>query len=154
MAPGGIGADQDQKIGGFEILIAARNGVAAERALVARHARRHAQPGIGVDVGGADEALGELVDDVIVLGQNLAGDIEGHRIRPMLADDSAKTVRDMIECRIPARFLPVDDGSQQPPFEADGLGQRRAFPAQPPEIGGMQRIAPNGNGARRHPCQR
>src|SRR5206468_7943748 len=52
------------------------------------------------------------------------------------------------ERAIPARFLPVDDGSQQPPLEADGLGERRAFRAQPPEIGGMQRIAADGNGAR------
>ena len=86
MTPGGVGADEDQEIGGFEILIAARHGVATERALVARHARGHAQPGIGVDVGGADEALGKLVDDVIVLGQNLAGDIECDRIRSMLLD--------------------------------------------------------------------
>jgi hypothetical protein len=96
---------------------------------VAGHARRHAQPGIGVDVGRADEALGELVDDVIVLGQNLAGDIEGDRIRPMLADDFGKTVRDMIERRIPAGFLPIDDGREQPPLETDGLGQRRTFRA-------------------------
>ena len=148
MAPGGVGADEDQEIGGFEIFIAARNGVAAERALVARHARRHAQPRIGIDVGGADEALGELVDDVIVLGQNLAGDVEGDRIRPMLADYPAKTFRDMIERRIPARFLPVDHGCEQPALEADGLGERRAFGAQPPEIGRMQRIAADGHRAR------
>jgi hypothetical protein len=124
MAPGGIGADEDQEIGGLEILIATRNGVAAERTLVARHARSHAQPRVGVDVRRADEALGELVDHVIVLGENLAGDIERDRIRSMLADDSAESLRDMVERRIPVRFPPVDHRGEQPPLEADGLGER------------------------------
>jgi hypothetical protein len=70
--PSGIGADQHQQVRLLEVLVAARHGVAAERALVPGHAGGHAQPRIGVDIGGANEALGELVDDVIVLGQQLA----------------------------------------------------------------------------------
>ncbi len=42
MAPGGIGADQHQQVRLFEILVAARHGVAAERALVPSHAGGHA----------------------------------------------------------------------------------------------------------------
>ena len=48
-----------------------------------RHRRRHAKPGIGVDIAAADEALHQLVGDVVVLGQELAGDIEGDSVRPM-----------------------------------------------------------------------
>ena len=44
----------------------------------------HAEPGVGVDVAGADEALHQLVGDVVVLGQELAGDIEA-RPRPARA---------------------------------------------------------------------
>ena len=90
MAPGRVGADEDQQVRLVQVLVAARHGVAAEGALVAGHAGGHAQPRIGVDVGGADEALRELVEDVVVLGQQLAGDVEGDRVRPVLADDSAK----------------------------------------------------------------
>src|SRR5206468_10966306 len=92
--------------------------------------------------------LGKLVDDVIVLGQNLAGDIEGDRIGSMLLDCPAESVRNMIERGIPTRLLAVDHRSEQSPLETDGLGERRALCAQPPEIGGMKWIAPNGNRAR------
>ncbi len=53
-------------------------------------------------LAGADEALGELVDDVIVLGQQLAGDIERDRVGPVLADDAAKAIGDAIERRRPS----------------------------------------------------
>ena len=50
----------------------------------------------------ADEALHQLVGDVIVLGQELAGDIEGDRVRPVLARWSAKRRGDEIERRRPS----------------------------------------------------
>src|SRR5712692_11253726 len=52
----------------INVLVAGGRGVRAERRLVTRRRRGHAQPRIGVDVIGADEALGELVEDVIILG--------------------------------------------------------------------------------------
>ena len=64
--------------------------VFAEGALVAGHRRGHAQTGIGVDVGAADAALHQLVGDVVVLGQQLSGDVEGDRVRPWRAITSAK----------------------------------------------------------------
>ena len=79
MAPGEVGADQDDEIGKLEILVAARHRVGAEGAAVAGDRGGHAEPRIGVDIGRADEALHQLVGDVIVLGQQLAGDIEGDR---------------------------------------------------------------------------
>ena len=138
MAPGGIGADQDQQVGLFQVFIATGNGVAAEGALVADDAGGHAQPRIGIDIGGADKALRELVDDVIVLGEKLARDVEGHRIRPVLADRLAEAVGDMAKRGIPARRLSVDHGLEQASFETDGFGQRRSLRAQPAEIGRMQ----------------
>ena len=79
MAPGGVGADQHDQIGLLEILVAAGHDVLAEGADVPGDRRGHAQPRIGVDIGGADEALHQLVGDVVVLGQQLAGDVEGDR---------------------------------------------------------------------------
>ena len=83
MAPGEIGADQHDEVGLLEILVAARHGVRAEGAPVAGDRRGHAQAGVGVDIGRADEALHQLVGDVIVLDQQLAGDIEGDAVGAM-----------------------------------------------------------------------
>ena len=55
--------------------------------------RGHAQTRIGVDIGRADEALHQLVGDVIVLGQQLAGEIEGDRIRAVLRDGARESRR-------------------------------------------------------------
>ena len=87
MAPGGVGADQHDQVGLVEILVAAGHGVGAEGAAVAGDRRGHAQPRIGVDVGRADKALHQLVGDVIILGQQLAGEIERDRVRAIALDD-------------------------------------------------------------------
>ena len=92
MAPGGVRTDQHDEIGELEVVVAHRHHVFAERALVAGDGRRHAQPRVGVDVGRADVALHELVGDVVVLGQQLAGDVERHGLRPVLVDDAAERV--------------------------------------------------------------
>ena len=81
VAPGEIGADQHDQIGELQILVAAGHRVGAEGPAVAGDRRGHAEARIGVDIGRADEALHQLVGDVIVLGQKLAGDVEGDRVR-------------------------------------------------------------------------
>ncbi len=83
MAPGRIGADQHQQIGFVEILIAAGHGVGAEgAALVAGDRGGHAEPRVAVQVVGPQQPLRELVGDVVVLGQQLAGEVEGDRSGP------------------------------------------------------------------------
>ena len=77
MTPGRIRADQHDEIGQFQILVAARHQILAERAAVAGDAGGHAQPRVRVDVRRADEALHQLVRDVIVFGQQLARHVEG-----------------------------------------------------------------------------
>ena len=66
MAPGEIGAGQNDEIGEFQIFVDARHGVRAKRTAVARDRRGHAKTGIGVDIGRADKALHQFVGDVIV----------------------------------------------------------------------------------------
>ncbi len=107
---------------------------------MARHTGCHAQPRIGVDIGGADKALRELVDYIVVLGQQLTGDIERHRIRPVLADDPAEALGDVVERGVPLNHLPVHDRFEQASFEADRLGERRTLAAQPAEIGRVQPV--------------
>ena len=112
MTPGGVRADQYDQIGLVEILIGAGHRVGAEGAAMAGDRRRHAQPRIGVDIGRADEALHQLVGDVIILGQQLAGQIEGDRIRPVLVNRVREPVRDAIKRAVPGharqcRLLPA-----------------------------------------------
>ena len=83
--------------------------------------RGHAEPRIGVDVGRADEALHQLVGDVIVLGQQLAGDVEGDRIRTVLGDCLGEFLGDQIERRCPSppacrRFRDAARGRPAPSF--------------------------------------
>ena len=92
MTPGGVRPDEDDQIGLVQIGIDAGHGVRAERAAVRGDRGRHAQARIGVDIGRADEALHQLVGDVIVLGQKLAGEIERDRTGSVALDDTAETV--------------------------------------------------------------
>ena len=103
MAPGGVRTDEHDEVGGVEILVCAGHSVGAERALVAGDRGGHAQPRVGVDVARADEALHQLVGDVIVLGQELAGEVERDRVGPVAPDDALKAIGDAIE-----RDRPVD----------------------------------------------
>ena len=97
VAPGGVGAGQHHEIGQLQVLVALRHHVGAEGAAVAGHRRGHAQARVGVDVRRADEALGQLVGDVIVLGQELAREIEGDRLRAVLGPDGGEPGGHMIE---------------------------------------------------------
>ncbi len=103
MAPGGVGAGEHDQVGEIEIGIGAGHGVGAEGALVARDRRGHAEPGIGVDIGRAEKALHQLVGDVIILGQQLAGEIEGDRVGSVALDDAAKAVRRPYRARSSSR---------------------------------------------------
>ncbi|MGY4486543.1 hypothetical protein ACVWWR_005734 [Bradyrhizobium sp. LM3.2] len=106
---------------------------------------RHAEPRIGIDIGGADKALHQLVGDVIVLGQQLAGEIERDRVGAVARDDVLHAVGDVVERIAPGdafqRALAADHRIEQPAFQPDGLAECRALGAQPAEIGGVVRIA-------------
>ncbi len=153
MAPRGVRADEHDQVGVIEILVESRHRVGAERASVARDRRRHAQARIGVDIGRADEALHQLVGDVIVLGQQLAREIERDRVRPVAFDDAREAVGHAIE-----RLIPIDareraiarahHGVQQARLKPERLAERRALGAEPAEIRRMLRIARDRRAAR------
>ncbi|MNL83436.1 hypothetical protein D3C87_2110840 [compost metagenome] len=67
MAPGEIGAVQDDQIGKLDVFINTRHGIIAEGAFVPGNGRGHAKPRIGIDIGRADKAFHQLVGDVVVL---------------------------------------------------------------------------------------
>jgi hypothetical protein len=150
VAPGQVGADQHHHVGVFDIVVMDRHHVFAEGALVAGHGGGHAQARVGIDVGAADVALNQLVGHVVVFGQQLAGNIERHRIRAVLVDDGTPLVGHMVERFAPCHALQraiaaavAHHRMQQASFQADGLAQRRAFHAQAPLVGGMPGVAGN-----------
>ena len=92
VAGGGVRAQQQEAVGERDVGVGRRRAVEAERAAVAGDRGGHAQARVGVDVVRAEKALGELVDRVVVLGQQLAGDVERDRVGAVLVDDRAAGV--------------------------------------------------------------
>jgi hypothetical protein len=150
MAPRGVGAHQHDHVGQFQVVVADRHQVFAESALVARHGGRHAQARVGVDVGAADIALHQLVGDVVVLGQQLAGDVQRHRIRAVFGDDGLPRIGHFAERFIPrgaAQAIVAHLRIQQAAFQSHGFAQRRALDAQAALVGRMLLVASDGDGA-------
>ena len=117
-----------------------------------RNCRRHAEPRIGVDIGRADESLHQLIGDVIILSQQLPGKIERDCVRAVARDDMLEPVGDVVERIAPGDPLhhalrAADHRIKQAALEAERFAERRALRAQPPQIGGMVRIARDGGAA-------
>ncbi len=140
MTPGCVGADQDDEVSQLQILVTARYQVAAERPLVPGHGRGHAQTRVRIDVGGADETLHQLVSDVVILGQQLPGHIQRHRVGPVLANDALEAARDLGQRPIPRGALAADLWMQKATVEPHSVGQGRTLRAQAPEVGWMIRV--------------
>src|SRR6185369_17573513 len=106
----------------------------------------HAQPRIGVDIGAADETLHQLVGDVVILAQQLSGEIERHGSGTVTRDDMLEPMRNVVERIAPGDPLhralaAADHRMEQTAGKPQGLSERRALRAEPAEIGGMIRIA-------------
>jgi hypothetical protein len=82
---GRVGAGDQQAVGVVDVLVGCRAARRRRAWPCSRPPPRHAQARVGVDVVGADQALGQLVEDVVVLGQQLAGDVEGDASGPCSA---------------------------------------------------------------------
>ena len=130
---GRIGASNEDELGLQDVRVAARRGIGAQCLLVAGNGRRHAEPRIGVDVVGADQALGQFVEDVVILGHQLAGNVEGDRIRAVGTDDLGEPAGRVIERRIPTqRFSrPVPHGCAVPGAGGGRPGQRSGRGSRP-----------------------
>jgi hypothetical protein len=108
-----VGAGDEDEPGLPDVRVAARRRIGAEGLLVAGDRRRHAEPRIGIDVVGADQPFGQLVEDVVVLGHQLAGNIEGDRVRTVGADRLGKTSGRLVERLGPSSLVrgwPDDPG--------------------------------------------
>ena len=68
-----VGAYEDDHVGAVEILVGAGRAIAAERAFVPGHRRRHAQRRVAVVVRGAEPELHEFSERVELFGDELPG---------------------------------------------------------------------------------
>ena len=96
-----VAAGDEHRARVVEVFIAGRRRVGTERQLVARHRRAHAQSRVGVDVVGADQCTRELVEDVVVLGQQLAGQIQAHRVGAVVAHGACDASGHEVDRRAP-----------------------------------------------------
>ena len=147
MGVGGIGTGNKQTIGLINIGVTSRRCICTQGRFVTSHRRRHAQARVGVDVVGANQALGQFVEDVIIFGQQLAGNIKRDTVRPVLPNRFGKPRRRMIKCSIPADTLTCRraGGAELRKLRACGVRigqmQGRALGAQAAEIGRMIRVS-------------
>jgi hypothetical protein len=147
MRVGRIGAGDQHAVGVGEVLVGAGRRIGAERLLVGGDRARHAQARVGVDVVAANQPLHRLVEDVVVLGEQLPGDVERHRVRAVLVDHVGEALRGDADRLVPphalARFAAhrAQLRVEQARLRAGGEMQRRTLGAQPAEVGRMRRVA-------------
>src|ERR1700730_15706790 len=126
-----------------DVFVTRRWRVRSQGLLVSRDRRRHAQSRVGIDVVGADQALGQLVEYVVILGQKLTGDIESGAVGAVRAHGVRETIGKMIERFVPAMprargcAAGTKLGIQRAAMSLRSEMQCRALGAQPAEVGRM-----------------
>src|SRR5713226_5332522 len=101
MTVGGVGPDEEKTIGKIDVGVRNRWTVRSERHLITGRGRCHTKAGVGVEIVRAEETLGQLVANIILLGGQLARPIKRHCVRTVVRDDGAKALRQEFKCRIP-----------------------------------------------------
>ena len=101
VTPGGVRADEHDQVGLIEVAVDAGHGIGPEGAAMAGNGRCHAQSRIGVDIGRPQETLHQLVGDVVVLGQQLAGEIERNCVWSVTLDDVPEAVGHAVKRTVP-----------------------------------------------------
>ncbi len=159
VGPGHVAADDEHRARMVQVFVAARRRVGAERAFVAGHCTAHAKARIGVDIVGAEQPLAQLVEGVIVLGEQLPAEVQADGIGPARACDIGQARGGLVQRRVPAHRL----GTRAPPGAAQRLQQPRlpgdfdarrqvqgaALGAQAAEVGGVLGVAAHAGDLRR-----
>ena len=150
---GRVGAHQEQGARMIDIFVARRRRVGAQRELVAGHGAAHAKARIGIDVVGPEQAFREFVEDVVILGQELPGDVETKAVRTMFPRNSHHAVGGEVQCVVPRqrlrRLAPLraPHRPKQARLHRDRLGrgqmQRVALGTEAPKVGRVLGIATN-----------
>ena len=96
-----VGAPQHERVGRLDVVVAAHRLVHAEGAHEARDRGRHAVPGVGVEVVGAEARLHQLDRGVALPDGPLAGAEHADRARPLVAQGRLELLRHDVERLVP-----------------------------------------------------
>jgi hypothetical protein len=144
---GHVAAGDQYAIALLDVLVVARRRIGAQAALVADNRRAHAQARVTVDIVGSHQRSRQLVKGVVILGQQLAGDIESHAVRAVFADGFGKHIGGVIKGVVPIRprtrqaFAQAQFRVETAGVEVAGQVQARALAAEFAEVGRVAGIA-------------
>ena len=146
MAFGGVGADQQHAIGQVEVVVAAGRAIGTEAAAIGGDGRAHAQPGIGIEVVGAQGALQQLLGDVVILREKLTAAVHGDRSGALAGQGRLNALHQHLKGLVPADPLKglIAAGAIEGMGEAariKAFTDRGALDAHLAEAGGMAAIA-------------
>ena len=147
VAVGGVGADQQEAVGEIDVGVRHGRAVGSQRPLVSGCRRGHAEPGVRVEVIGADEPPRELGAEVVLLGEELARRVEGDRVRSVRRDDLAHPIGREPERQLPRHPLELRATAQadlrmkEPVRRSQHGGEMDGFGADVADVGRMVEIA-------------
>jgi hypothetical protein len=110
---GHVVPDQQQGVAGVDVGVGAGIAIAAERLHQRPLRRRRAQPGVAVQMRGADATPGDHTLGVVLLGEQLPRGVKRHRQAPVLVDHLPGTLGHPGHRGIPVRFLQLAPGADE-----------------------------------------
>ena len=131
-----VGADDQEGAGLLNVAVSRRRRVGPEREVVGGHGRRHAEPRVGVLVVRSDVALGQLAEEVVVLGHQLSRAVEHHAVRSMLVHRAPNRARRLVDRLVPRSAMQVcafpfpDMRIEQATIQAEDVREQRPFGAE------------------------
>ncbi|AYC36580.1 hypothetical protein DWG14_00790 [Streptomyces griseorubiginosus] len=140
---GHVVAEQRDHVRVVEVVEAARLAVAAERLLQRLGRGRRAQPGVAVEVVGADARPGQHRERVVVLQEQLTAGVEPDRARSALVEQFAGTGHHPLHRGVPVRLhqvpVPPDERPGQPVLRGVRLPAEQVLGPQPAAVDPVHR---------------
>ena len=142
---GHVVAVERDDVGVVDVGVAPRLTVAGEGLLQGRRSGRGAQPCVAVDVVGADAAVGDEPEGVVLLQEELTGRVEADGARPLLLQQRPAPVDHRGHRGVPVGLdqfpVPADQRPGQPVGGVVGLPAEEVLGAQPATVHAVHRAA-------------
>jgi len=135
VTPCHVAADQNHQIGGLDVVVTAGHDILAKGADMTPDRGGHAQARIGVDIAAADKPFHQLVGDIVVLGQELAGDVKGDRVGVIGGNRVREALGDQVERLVPAGGSAADLRMQKAALGCESLAECHTLRAESTAIG-------------------
>ena len=145
MGPGGIASGDHQKVSLFQVFVASRYRITANRPFVRSNSRRHTKAGVCIHICATDKALHQLVGNVVIFSQQLAGTVESHGLRAMGRNHLTDFICHQVQSCVPVCSLSVHCRVEQAVGVSQRVMQCGAFNTQASEISRVRLHAGNGS---------